>query len=82
MSVIKYPFITEKAMMQMEENKLQFVVDSRANKEQIKEEVTKMYGFPVSSVCTMTTMKGQKKALVTFEQEEAAHEIATRMGLM
>lgn len=82
MSAIKYPFITEKAMMLLEDNKLQFIVDSRANKNQIKAEVMKMYGFPVVSVCTMSTMKGLKKAIVTFEGTEAAHEIATRIGLM
>ncbi len=82
MSVVKYPFITEKAMMLLEDNQLQFIVDSRANKSQIKADVMKMYGFPVASVCTMSTMKGVKKAIVTFEGTEAAHEIATRLGLM
>lgn len=82
MNVIKYPFITEKAMMLLEDNKLQFIVDTRANKNQIKADVMKMYGFPVESVCTMSTMKGLKKAIVTFEGTEAAHEIATRIGLM
>jgi large subunit ribosomal protein L23 len=41
-----------------------------------------MYGFTVKSVCTMTTMKGLKKALVTFNEPDAAHEIATRIGLV
>jgi large subunit ribosomal protein L23 len=82
MNVINFPFITEKAMMHMEESKLQFIVDSRANKYQIREDVEKMYDFKVTDVCTMSTMNGQKKALVTFEQEDAAHEIATRLGLM
>ena len=82
MNVIKYPFITEKAMMLMEENKLQFVVDRRADKDLVKADVIKMYGFPVRSVRTMTTMKGLKKALVTFDETDAAHEIATRIGLV
>ncbi|WP_440952529.1 50S ribosomal protein L23 [Methanococcoides sp. FTZ1] len=82
MNAIKYPFITEKAMMLMDDNKLQFVVDTRANKKQVENDVVKMYGFAVKSVRTMTTMKGLKKALVTFEEPEAAHEIATRIGLM
>ncbi|MEL4305131.1 50S ribosomal protein L23 [Methanococcoides sp. LMO-2] len=82
MSAIKYPFITEKAMMLMDDNKLQFVVDTRANKKQVESDVVKMYGFAVKSVRTMTTMKGLKKALVTFEEPDAAHEIATRIGLM
>jgi large subunit ribosomal protein L23 len=82
MSSIRYPFITEKAMMLLEDNKLQFIVDTRSNKGQITSDVVKMYGFPVKSVCTMTTMKGLKKAVVTFEGKDAAHEIATRIGLM
>ncbi|SET05426.1 LSU ribosomal protein L23P [Methanococcoides vulcani] len=82
MSAIRYPFITEKAMMLMDDNKLQFVVDTRANKKQVEDDVVKMYGFSVKSVRTMTTMKGLKKALVTFEEPDAAHEIATRIGLV
>ncbi|WP_135606318.1 50S ribosomal protein L23 [Methanococcoides sp. NM1] len=82
MSAIRYPFITEKAMMLMDDNKLQFVVDTRANKKQVEDDVVKMYGFSVKSVRTMTTMKGLKKALVTFEETDAAHEIATRIGLV
>jgi large subunit ribosomal protein L23 len=82
MNAIRYPFITEKAMMLMDQNKLQFVVDTRANKTQVENDVVKMYGFTVKSVCTMTTMKGLKKALVTFNEPDAAHEIATRIGLV
>jgi large subunit ribosomal protein L23 len=82
MNAIRYPFITEKAMMLMDDNKLQFVVDTRANKKQVEDDVVKMYGFSVKSVRTMTTMKGLKKALVTFEEPDAAHEIATRIGLV
>ncbi|AEH61081.1 ribosomal protein L23 [Methanosalsum zhilinae DSM 4017] len=82
MTAIKFPFITEKSMAQLDDNKLQFIVDTRANKHQIKDDVSKKYGFDVRSVSTMTTMKGLKKAVVTFEETDAAHEIATRLGLM
>ena len=82
MSSINYPFVTEKAMILLEENKLQFIVDTRSNKKQIVEDVEKLYGFRVKSVRTMTTMKGTKKAILTFEDPESAHEIATRIGLM
>jgi len=61
MSSINYPFITEKAMILLDENKLQFIVDTRSNKKQIVEDVEKLYGFKVKSVRTMTTMKGTKK---------------------
>ncbi|MCC7575325.1 MAG: 50S ribosomal protein L23 [Methanomethylovorans sp.] len=82
MTAINYPFITEKAMMLLENNKLQFIVNSKATKGQIKSDVMKMYGFNVVSVCTMSTMNGRKKAIVTFSETDAAHEIATRIGLM
>ena len=57
-------------------------MDPRSNKKQIAEDVEKLYGFKVKSVRTMTTMKGTKKAVLTFEDPESAHEIATRIGLM
>ena len=82
MSSINYPFVTEKAMMLLDENKLQFIVDTRSNKKQIVEDVEKLYGFKVKSVQTMSTMKGTKKAILTFQDPESAHEIATRIGLM
>jgi large subunit ribosomal protein L23 len=82
MSSVNYPFVTEKAMMLLDENKLQFIVDTRSNKKQIVEDVEKLYGFKVNAVRTMTTMKGTKKAVLTFEDPESAHEIATRIGLM
>jgi large subunit ribosomal protein L23 len=82
MSSIDYPFVTEKAMMLLDENKLQFVVNTRSNKKQIVEDVEKLYGFKVKSIRTMTTMKGTKKAILAFEEAESAHEIATRIGLL
>ena len=82
MSFIDYPFVTEKAMMLLDENKLQFVVNTRSNKKQIVEDVEKLYGFKVKSIRTMTTMKGTKKAILAFEKPESAHEIATRIGLV
>jgi len=81
MMSVKYPFITEKAMLHMEDSKLQIIVDFRANKHQIKSDVEELYGFKVVNVRTMTTMKGLKKAIITFEKPDAAHEIATRLGL-
>lgn len=82
MKSILYPFITEKAMGHLENNKLQIISDFRASKVQIKKEMEKLYGYKVLSVNTMTTMKGKKKAIITFEDKEAANEIATRLGLV
>lgn len=81
-NAINYPFMTEKAMMLLDSNKLQFIVDFRSNKLDIKKDVEHLYGYTVVSVCTMSTMKNMKKAIVTFEESDAAEEIATRIGLM
>jgi large subunit ribosomal protein L23 len=79
---IEYPFITEKATIQLEEdNKLQFIVDVNATKNQIKRDIEGIYGFDVASIRTMITPKGKKKAIVTFVKDDAANDLATRIGL-
>ncbi|QSZ67145.1 50S ribosomal protein L23 [Methanofollis aquaemaris] len=80
---LKHPYVTEKAMMMLEnENKLQVLVERSASKDGIKREVEKAFEQPVTSVRTMMTMKGQKKAVVSFENDNAAEEILSRLGVM
>ncbi|MDI6888302.1 MAG: 50S ribosomal protein L23 [Methanocellales archaeon] len=82
MTIIKHPFITEKATIQMSaENKLQFLVDVNATKEQIEKEIERLYDVTVINVRTMMTTKGQKKAIVTLSPEDSAEEIASRLGI-
>lgn len=82
MSIIKYPFITEKATLSMEKNNtLQFLVGREARKEQIKKAVEEMYNVKVVKVTTMLTPYGEKKALVTLSPENSAEEIASRLGI-
>jgi len=79
---IEYPFITEKATIQLEEdNKLQFIANVNATKNQIKRDIEGIYGFDVASIRTMITPKGKKKAIVTFVADDAANDLATRIGL-
>ncbi len=81
-TVIKYPFITEKATLSREKNNtLQFLVGRQARKEQIKAAVQDMYNVKVVKVTTMITSRGQKKALVTLAPENSAEEIASRLGI-
>jgi large subunit ribosomal protein L23 len=82
MSIIKHPFVTEKATYVIEENNtLQFIVDINATKTQIKREIEKLYNIPIFSVNTMITMKGKKKAIVTFEGDNTASELASKLGI-
>ena len=80
---VKHVVSTEKAVLQMEEeNKLQFIVDVRATKKDIKEEIERLFGARVKRVNTMLTPRGEKKAIVQFEEEGKAKEIATSLGIM
>ena len=81
--ILKYPFVTEKAMMTMErDSKLQFLVEREATKPQIKREIEKTFEKEVASVSTLMTPKGEKKAIITFVDEKAAEEILSRLGIM
>ncbi|HMA05137.1 MAG TPA: 50S ribosomal protein L23 [Methanomicrobiales archaeon] len=81
--ILKYPFVTEKAMMTLErDNKLQFLVENRATKPQIKREIEKTFEKEVASVRTLMNTKGEKKAIITFVDEKAAEEILSRLGIM
>ncbi len=81
--VLKYPFVTEKAMVLLEnQSKLQFLVSREANKSQIKREIEKSFGQNVKDIRTLMTMHGEKKAIVSFENEKAAEEILSRLGIM
>jgi large subunit ribosomal protein L23 len=53
MTVLKRPLITEKITLQNENGVYGFVVDTKANKIQIKKAVEDMYGVNVQSVRTM-----------------------------
>jgi large subunit ribosomal protein L23 len=80
---LKYPFVTEKAMVQLEnQNKLQFLVTRNATKSQIKREIEKSFEQKVTEVRTMMNTHGEKKAIVSFENEKAAEEILSRLGIM
>ena len=81
--VLKYPFVTEKAMVLLEnQSKLQFLVNRQATKISIKREIEKTFGQNVKSVRTLMNMHGEKKAIVSFENDEAAEEILSRLGIM
>ncbi|NJE30543.1 50S ribosomal protein L23 [Thermococcus sp. 18S1] len=80
--VIVKPVVTEKAVAMIEnENKLTFIVDKRATKQDIKKAVEAMFEVKVEKVTTLVTMKGEKKAYVKLKPEYSASEVAARIGL-
>ena len=81
--VIKYPVSNEKAIRMIEsENKLTFIVDSSAKKDDIKNAVEKLFNVKVEKVRVVNEMKGTKKAEVKLSSENHAMDIATQLGLM
>lgn len=83
MSVIKYPLSTEKSIRMMEsENKLVFIVEKKASKKDIKEDIEKTFKAKVEKVNVQVTCQGIKKAYVKFAADSPAIDVATQLGLM
>lgn len=81
-SIIKKPLITEKTFDLIEkENKLVFIVDRNANKNQIKRAVEKIHNVKVLKVNTMITPKGDKKAFIKLHPDNSAQDIAIDLGI-
>lgn len=64
MSILKSPLVTEKISALNEKGKYGFLVDVKANKLEIRQEVEKIYGVTVEQVNTLSVM-GKKKVRFT-----------------
>lgn len=81
--VLVYPQLAEKSMNMVElENKLVFVVNKKATKEQIKQAVEDEFSVKVIKVNVEVTRKGEKKAYVKLHPDNSAADIASRMGML
>lgn len=80
--VVEHIYVTEKAMDGMDfENKLQFIVDVDAVKPEIAAAIEDRYDVDVESINTQITMDGTKKATVRLAGEDAAQDVASRIGV-
>lgn len=81
--IIKHLVATEKATIMIDdESKLQFIVDIRANKNEIKDAVEMVFETPVKNIRTMITFKGEKKAIIDLKEEGKVREIGTSLGIL
>lgn len=81
--IIKYALATEKSIRLMEsENKIIFVVDKKATKEEIKKAIEEEFKAKVAKVNTHVDAEGVKRAYVKFSIETPAIDIATKLGMM
>ena len=80
--IIVRPYVTERTFEQIEkENKLCFIVNDSATKEQIERAVEALYEVKVIKVNTARTIKG-KKAFVRLDPKNSASELASKLGLV
>jgi len=82
-TIIKYPLMTEKSVRLMEsENKLIFIVERKAKKEEIKKAIEEAFKVHVTKVNTLITSKGLKKAYIKLARDTPALDVATQLGLI
>ena len=82
LKVVLRPYVTEKTFEQIErQNKICFLVDTKASKKTIKNAVETLYQVKVFSVNTAITIVG-KKAFVRFAPESQASDLASKLGLV
>jgi len=80
---IKYPLATEKSIRLLEsENKLVFVVNRKATKQDIKNAMQELFKAKVTAVNTLNSVRGEKIAYITLAKETPAIDIATTLGIM
>jgi len=79
--IILHAYVTEKSMDEMErQNKLEFVVDRRANRAEIRKAVEATYQCKVEKV-TVKIVRTGKIATVRFRKEFSAEDIGGRAGV-
>ena len=82
-SIIKHPLTTESAMKKIEDtNTLVFIVNLRANKNQIAQAVYKLYNIRVQKVNTLITPLHEKKAYVRLAADYDALDVANKIGII
>jgi len=81
--VIKYPLVSEDAVTLIEaENKITFIVDADASKNDIRRAVEELYEVRVDRVNSVVTPEGRKKAYVKLAPDHKASDLAVRLGIL
>ena len=81
--VIYYPLMTESASLMVErDNKLIFIVNKKAHKNDVKRAVEKLYDVKVDRITVLITPQGEKKAFVRLQQDYKASDVAIKLGLL
>jgi large subunit ribosomal protein L23 len=82
-SIIVRPVQSEKALGMIDkQNTLTFIVDIKANKQDVKKAVETLFNVKVEKVRILVTPKGEKKAYVKLAPEYKASDVAAQIGLI
>ena len=82
LKVIYRPYVTEKTFDLIErQNKICFLVETKASKKKIKSAIETLYQVKVVTVNTAITIVG-KKAFVRLAPESSATDLASKLGLV
>lgn len=83
MASLLYPIATEKAINMIErDNIIEYVVDLRSTKTQIKAEFEKIFNVKVARVATTIMPKNVKKAFIKLSPQFKASDIALKLKLV
>jgi len=81
--IILYPLMSEVTSRVIEkDNKLVFIVNAKAKRDDVKKAVEELYNVRVSKVNVLTTPKGKKKAFVKLYPEYKAVDVAIKLGIL
>jgi large subunit ribosomal protein L23 len=81
--VIFYPLMTESASLMVEkDNKLIFIINIKAGKNDVKRAVEQLYEVKVDKITTLITPQGEKKAFVKLAPEYKASDVAIKLGIL
>ncbi|MGO8805036.1 MAG: 50S ribosomal protein L23 [Candidatus Bathyarchaeia archaeon] len=81
--VIFYPLMTESASVMVEkDNKLIFIVNIKAGKNDIRKAVEELYEVKVNKINLLITPQGVKKAFVKLKPEFKASDVAIKLGIL
>mmetsp|Transcript_10651 Transcript_10651/g.21103 ORF Transcript_10651/g.21103 Transcript_10651/m.21103 type:complete len:132 (+) Transcript_10651:38-433(+) len=77
------PLTTESALKKIQAgNTLVFIVNTKSNKNQIKNSVKKLYKVKIKKINTLISFDGRKKAFVKLTSDYDALDVANRIGFI
>ena len=80
---ILYPLMTEAASLMVEkDNKLVFIVNLKAHKNDVKKAIEQLYEVEVTKVNLIITSQGEKKAFVKLHPDYKAADVAIKLGIL